>query len=125
MTAVAADQNVTIKRTLKLGDAVVVLCRDHVPHPTDATIIALTNEPGKTVGVMFDEPVGRHTCDGRCPDKHGLWVRPDQVRTVEEYAAMLDHLKERAKNEPAGSSEFKELEVAYSASGRIVGQRLK
>ena len=42
--------------------------------PLLGTIIALTNSPGKMIGIQFDVNINGHSCDGRGVDGHCLWV---------------------------------------------------
>lgn len=30
-------------------------------------------------GVRFDEPVGKHSCDGACEEGYGAWIVPDHL----------------------------------------------
>jgi hypothetical protein len=70
---------------IKKGDKFVCL------HPRMAqiyvgTVVALTTDPAKAVGLEFVEQVGFHSCDGKGKDKHCIWVRPSDILTEEEYA---------------------------------------
>lgn len=53
--------------------------------PSKGKIIALTDEPGKMIGVEFDAAVGGHTCDGRGKDGHCLWLAPYHIYTDAEW----------------------------------------
>lgn len=75
--------------TLKIGMEVVVVYRQRLNAPTKATIIAITNTPGKMVGVQFKDPIGIHTCDGRGPFKHCMWVHPNHLLTLERGEKLL------------------------------------
>lgn len=62
---------------------------DRLSKPTLGTVIALTNEPGKLIGLQFAEDVKGHSCDNR--GKHGycLWVSRYNILTESEYADSL------------------------------------
>ncbi len=70
---------------VSVGDSMWCTHR-RLPSPLLGTIIALTDEPGKMIGLEFEEDVGGHSCDGRGQDKYCLWVSPVQILTEEEYA---------------------------------------
>lgn len=57
--------------------------------PVKGTVIALTSNLGKRIGLEFAEPVGAHSCDGRGKDGYCLWVREDDILTEDEYQAKL------------------------------------
>lgn len=48
-------------------------------------VIALTTDETKQIGLQFEQNVNGHSCDGRGPDGHCLWVRPQHILTLEEY----------------------------------------
>lgn len=54
--------------------------------PLLGTIIVLTDEPGKMIGLKFEEDINGHSCDGRGQDKYCLWASPVHILTEEEYA---------------------------------------
>jgi hypothetical protein len=73
--------------------------RSHVPVPHESNeaiagrvllVVGLDAvTPGKTVGVYCKEPIpGGHSCDGRVPDGHGLYLLPDHLYTI---AALTEH----------------------------------
>lgn len=73
------------KLTLRVGDAIVVHAPDHgIKSLPMAKIIAITDEPGKTVGVEFGDPVGRHSCDGAGKTGYCLWVAPEHILLPKE-----------------------------------------
>lgn len=53
--------------------------------PEKGTIIALTNNPAKMIGMEFKKAVGLHSCDGRGADSSCLWVLPKHIVTDEKY----------------------------------------
>ena len=63
--------------------------------PMHGTVIIMTDNPGKSVGVEFDEDVGGHTCDNRGKKGHCLWLRPENLYTEEEIGL----LKDQSQNE--------------------------
>ena len=82
----------TKSRKLKVGDRYVV----NYPRKAQvslATIKTLTNEPGRHVGVEFDQPIGQYAdngnCNGKCKPGQGLWVHPSHLLTEEEHKAMV------------------------------------
>lgn len=46
------------------------------------------NAVGKQLAVYSKDPINGHSCDGRVPDGHGLYVLPEQLYTEESY---LEH----------------------------------
>lgn len=79
----------------RLGDALI------------GTVIALTKDETKMIGLQFDEPMNGHTCDGRGKDKHCLWVRPAHLMTVEDYE---DQMKAKeAARELTKANDLEEL----------------
>lgn len=55
--------------------------------PAFGTVIALTSNLGKQIGLEFDEPIGVHSCDGRGKEGYCLWVRAEDILTDDEYNA--------------------------------------
>jgi hypothetical protein len=80
--------------TIKVGDEVVVVYPQRLAFPTRAKIIAITNEPGKVLGVQFESPVGIHSCDGRGQDKHCMWIHPDNLLTMAQGEELLNRVRE-------------------------------
>jgi hypothetical protein len=74
--------------TISVGDKMWCTHR-RLPSPLLGTIIVLTDEPGKMIGLEFEEEVNGHTCDGRGQDKKCLWVLPIHIMTEVEYADMI------------------------------------
>ena len=73
---------------IKKGEKFVCL-HAHMSEPTVGTVIALTSDPGKMIGLEFEKDVGIHSCDGRGKNKYCIWVRPENILTEEEYAQLL------------------------------------
>jgi hypothetical protein len=86
-------------KVFKLGQSVVVVGHERHRHPFAGRIVAITTEPGKTIGVAATEEVGGNSLDGRCKQGHGLWVSPHQVRTPEAFHAELERRKAEAGRE--------------------------
>lgn len=82
-------------QTIQLGDRFVVV-NTKLSSPCEGTVIAITQQPGKLVGLELDEPKGIHSCDGRCKDKHGLWVRPKDLMTPEQFRAKVSALSQQS-----------------------------
>jgi hypothetical protein len=68
----------------KLGEALV------------GTVIALTKDETKMIGIEFDVKMNGHSCDDRGRNGHCLWVRPHDLLTIDEYENQLK-AKEAAK----------------------------
>lgn len=49
------------------------------------TVISITTNPTKNIGLQFDQPIGFHSCDGKGKDGYCIWVRPSDIMTEEEY----------------------------------------
>lgn len=63
---------------IKVGMRVRVY--DAPDRPRDGEIIAITDQPGKIVGVKFDSHHPRaHECDGLCEKGYGWWTRPENL----------------------------------------------
>lgn len=58
--------------------------------PAIGTVIALTSNLGKRIGLEFDDPIGAHSCDGRGKNGYCLWVREFDILTDGEYQAKLE-----------------------------------
>lgn len=80
------------KITLKKGDKIFVAIprfeRSGSP-PMRATVVVLSNTPGKQIGVEFEQSgLGTHNCDGYGPSDNCLWVRPKDIMTADQVKAM-------------------------------------
>lgn len=75
-----------IQRNFFVGQEVIVASPD-LPASAVGRIVALTNEPGKTVGVEFYDEVGIHSCDGAGRHGYCLWATPEHVRLPSELPA--------------------------------------
>lgn len=54
------------------------------------TVIALTDQPGKLIGLQFEANVSGHSCDGKGKQGYCLWTGIENLLSESEYA---DHLK--------------------------------
>jgi len=72
-----------------------------LPKAMLGTVIVMTDEPGKLVGMEFEDCFGGHSCDGRGKDGHCLWVGPEYMLTEDEYAS-----EQAAKQEVSAYSEL-------------------
>jgi hypothetical protein len=95
---------------IKKGDKLWCFHRKMGDKPMLGTVICLTTEPGKLIGLQFDEPVpeglAHLDCDGRGKKGHCAWAHPDHVLTEEEYKGKLE--AEAAAKQAA--AEIKELD---------------
>ncbi len=87
ITMEAAAAIVRVPGTTAVGDLVIALRRNQ--GWTAGTVIALTDEPGKAIGVEYDEAVGEHSCDGRGKDRFCSWIHPDHVFDVRQAESLL------------------------------------
>jgi hypothetical protein len=112
---------VEVARKLRKGETYHVMGDEALPTPRKGKIIRLSSEPGKGVGIEFDEPVGgtdesgqswgvMHTCDGRGKLGHCLYVRPDMVLDDKAMAAHKAHQAE-VSAESSKYEEFDEITV--------------
>lgn len=85
---------------ISVGDRMYVVSLDN---PFIGTVIALTDEPGKMIGIELDEPAGYHTCDGRGKNKYCIWVSPEQILTEVEFED-----EKKAKEAAANITKYKE-----------------
>ncbi len=99
------------------GSVVYAFCPDHLQGVRKATIVAITAEPGKTIGLAFDEPVGVHTCDGRCKEKHGLWVNLEHLLTEQEFD-LLKLQMEKDKAVLAAKAPPPQVEIVIGEDGK-------
>lgn len=76
-----------VKKINKGDKFVCTLAR--LPKPTLGTVIALTNEPGKLIGLEFAEDIKGHSCDNRGKPGYCLWASKYDVLTEAEYADSL------------------------------------
>ena len=109
------------ERKIRKGESFWVMGHEECPAPRKAKVIRLTAEPGKGVGVEFEEPIGGidkdgnpwgviHTCDGHGKSGHCLYVRPDQVlddKALETFKAR----KSEAERTESAFEEFDEITV--------------
>lgn len=56
-----------------------------LPSDMIGTVIVMTDEPGKLIGLEFDKDIDGHSCDGRGKDGCCLWVNVDHILTNDEY----------------------------------------
>jgi hypothetical protein len=73
-------------KCIKKGDQ-FYCTHKRVPSVMLCTVIALTDEPGKLIGVEFEECVNGHSCDNRGVEGNCLWVSPYDLLNEEEYEA--------------------------------------
>lgn len=99
------------ERTFKVGQTVIVFRRRH-PKPVEGKILTFTDDPTKQVGIFFEKPnvkgCGHHSCDGRCEEGHGRWVRAYEIFTEEEFKANLGRLVGRVDH----TKDFKSLTMS-------------
>jgi len=78
------------QRKLRKGEVYWIVGHEHLDAPRKGKIIRLSNEPGKRIGVEFEEPVGgvdesgnnwgvNHSCDGHGKLGHCLYVGAEQA----------------------------------------------
>ena len=76
--------------------------------PQKATVVVVTDNLGKQVGVQFDEPgIGVHNCDGYGSNLNCLWVRATDVLNDAEVADLMALHAEAQKH--AAAISFKEI----------------
>ena len=76
--------------------------------PQKATVVVITDNLGKQVGVQFDEPgIGSHNCDGYGSTSNCLWVRATEVLNDKEVSDLMAVHAEAQKH--AAASSFKEI----------------
>ena len=111
---------VEAERKIRKGEAYWIMGSEELPRPRKGTIIRLSSEPGKAVGVEFEEPLGGvdengqswgtiHTCDGRGKNGYCLYVRPDQV--LDEKAMKAHSARQAEAVEASKFDEYEELLV--------------
>ena len=71
-------------KKINKGDKLVCTLRRLV-QPLVGEVIALTNEPGKLIGLEFNEDVKGHSCDNRGKQGYCLWASQFDVLTEAEY----------------------------------------
>ena len=98
----------TSVKSIKKGDKFWCLGQG-IATPTFGTVIALTTNPAKSIGLQFDTKIGGHTCDGRGVEGCCLWVRPVDILTDEEFQAK--NAAEAAMEEAATSEDIEVIEV--------------
>lgn len=109
---------------IRLNDMVMVRAPESgIKDFTPARVIAITNIPGKSVGVEFLQAIGAHSCDGLGKDKHCLWVLPESVYTqkeAEEMARMEKASADRAVSESSSVSASNKGVIKVDQDGRKV-----
>lgn len=96
MTRLKQGTKMTQAKKISKGDKFVCTLK-RLSKPLIGTVIALTNEPGKKIGLEFEEDVKGHSCDGRGKDGHCLWASQYDILTKEEYEASLKVTEEAKK----------------------------
>lgn len=76
-----------VKKISKGDRFICVLNR--LSKPTLGTVIALTNEPGKLIGLEFAEDVKGHSCDNRGKPGYCLWASRYDILAESEYEDSL------------------------------------
>jgi hypothetical protein len=111
---------IEFERKIIKGQIYWIMGHEEVPVARKGKVIRLTSEPGKAVGIEFEEPIGgvdsngqpwgvAHTCDGRGKNGHCLYVRPDQVldeKSMQTHKARMAELAE-----PSPFEELEEMTV--------------
>lgn len=83
-----------------------------LPEPLLCTIIALTDAPGKLIGLDCGQDVGLHTCDGRTDQGHGIWINPEFIYNETEWAAVEEQLvAQAASRAEAFGSSYKRITI--------------
>lgn len=75
----------TTNKIFSLGDRYVCIHR-RLSEPKLGTIVALTTEPGKTIGLQFEGFDAGHNCDGFGEKNSCLWVTPDNIYSELEWS---------------------------------------
>lgn len=92
-------------KKFKKGDRLWYKARQ-MPRPLLGEIVCITTEPGKILGLRFEEELPKELAhldlDGRGPKGFCVWAHPTQVLSEAEYKELLDS----RKNKPV----FKELD---------------
>ena len=94
----------TMVKTINKGDK-FVFAHTEVKEPLLGTVIALTDAPGKKIGLEFEVNVGGHSCDGRGKPGHCLWAAPAHIHTPDEYEHIL-----KTKNEVQKVTTYNEFD---------------
>ena len=116
----------TSERKLRKGEIYWVMGSVELPEARRGTIIRLSNEPGRTIGVEFEEPIGgvdedgetwgvNHDCAGHGKVGHCLYVGAEQLL---DDKAMEAH-KARMAGSGGGAAkhdEYDELTVGPESS---------
>ncbi len=86
--------------------------------PKLGSIVSLTDNPGKMIGLQFDEKIGSNiSCDGVGAADSCLWVRPDSIYTEVEWQAVKDELGVQLikRNELIGNK-FTSITIDYDGN---------
>jgi hypothetical protein len=85
----AAHEASSQRRTLTVGDPLLLVEPRLSDQPLRVVVAALTTEPGRQIGVrLLTGPLPRAgDCDGRTPPRCGWWATPRQLYTPELLAA--------------------------------------
>lgn len=87
----------TADTEFSLGDQYYVLA-PHFSEGLLGTIVALTNAPGKRIGIQFetDVQISRHDCDGIGEFGKCLWTKPGEIYNPTEWLTFQDELNTQA-----------------------------
>ncbi len=80
--------------------------------PMLGTVVCLTTEPGKMVGLEFEEPLppglSHLDLDGRAKKGYSMWAHPEHILTEKEYEGACE-AQAAAKARAASIKEVDEL----------------
>lgn len=98
-------------KEIKLGDKFYCFHK-RLDKPVKGTVIALTNRPGKMIGLQFPNKMGGHECDGKGKKGHCLWVTPQHILTEQEWKKEQAHRKKKAKEEAAFKDDLEVIKLS-------------
>jgi len=89
-----------MENTIKQGSVILVSIPKLKLPIAKVTVKAITQLPGKTLGIELPAPLSNHDCDGFCKERHGYWITPDQIihaKSEEEAKRMLEEASRLAE----------------------------
>ena len=92
--------------------------------PLLGTIVALTDIPGKLIGLEFSIHVNGHTCDGCGHDGKCLWVTPESIYNQTEWKSINNAvLSQMAFEQAIKGNSFEEI-IIDTVSNKILNEAI-
>lgn len=83
-----------MENSFKVGDRVRCI-KDVDNYPSEGKLGTICNVSSSLIGVVFDEEILGHTCNGTCIDGYGLWcLASELIPAVFKKASEREYITE-------------------------------